>query len=191
MSKLSILVVDDDAVNLTLLETRLKKAGYEVAAAPGGAEAVQRLDSSYFDVVITDLMMPEVDGLGVLDAAKKISAATEVIMITGFADVDSAVSAMKLGATDYLQKPVNFEELLIRLQKIEQYLEIGHDLGELQSAKDATESNAASTIKTLEVMVFGLQKARTEVLRILEDQDLGYDLRVEAALETLSKEISA
>ena len=118
MQTLKILVVDDDPVTLSLLYKRLVKEAYEVETADNGIGATQKISTNYYDVILTDLMMPGgVDGIGVLEAAKKKNIKTEVILITAHASVNNAIESMKKGATDYLQKPVNLDEVLLRTRK--------------------------------------------------------------------------
>ena len=170
MNKLKILVVDDDPVTRLLLKKRLSKAEYEVESAKNGVEAVGLISKSYFDVVLTDLMMPGgVDGIGVLDAIKTKYSQTEVILITAFASVDNAVKAMKKGATDYLQKPINLDELMLRLEKISIMKSLAKDATDLREAMDVTERNAAQTIQALEFMVSELQHKFSEIKRILSE----------------------
>jgi DNA-binding NtrC family response regulator len=119
MKNLKILIVDDDPVTRLLLNKKLKMAEYEFETAENGVEALNILSKCGFDVVLTDLMMPGgVDGIGVLEAVKEKYTRTEVILLTAFASVENAVEAMKKGAADYLQKPINFDELFLRLDKI-------------------------------------------------------------------------
>jgi DNA-binding NtrC family response regulator len=120
MQSLKILVVDDDPVTRNLLMKRLVRAEYEVEMAENGIEAVRMISAKHYDVVLTDLMMPGgVDGIGVLESAKENSLKTEVVLITAHGSIDNAIVAMKKGAVDYLEKPINFDELFIRLEKIQ------------------------------------------------------------------------
>lgn len=191
MNKLSILVVDDDPVTLNVIEKRLVKAGYEVETAKSGDEAVEFVVRRCFDVVVTDLMMPGgMDGIDVLDASKIKCNETEVILITGHATVDNAVEAMKKGAIDYLQKPVNFDELMLRLQRISILKSLRKDACDLREAMDVTENTAAQTIHELEIMVSELRDSCATAARILADQGLEVNERVSNALEVLSSRMS-
>jgi two-component system response regulator HydG len=108
-----ILVVDDlNNVRMTLA-LQLSEAGHQVVEAEGGQAAIEALDKGVFDMVITDLRMGSVDGMEVLRAARRISPNTEVIVLTAYGTVESGVAAMKLGAFDYLTKPVKPEELAL------------------------------------------------------------------------------
>jgi two-component system response regulator PilR (NtrC family) len=111
-----ILVVDDEQSLRDVLSIMLKRAGYAVTTAMDGEEAVELLSREIFDLVITDLRMPKIDGMEVLKAVKSASPETVVLIITAFATADSAVEAMKQGAYDYLTKPFQVDEvqLIIR-----------------------------------------------------------------------------
>jgi two-component system cell cycle response regulator len=112
-----ILVVDDEESTRRLLERILGSAGHHVELARGGSEAVHRLEEESFDLVITDLRMPVVDGAEVLRRAKELDPHCEVIVITGYASVDSAVKLMKQGAYDYLSKPFSLERISILVER--------------------------------------------------------------------------
>jgi len=106
-----ILVVDDDQDMREFLEILLAREGYEVASASGGKEALGLCKKHKFDLAITDLKMPKVDGIDVLKSIKEISPETMVILITAFASGETAVAAMKEGAYDYLEKNFDVEDL--------------------------------------------------------------------------------
>jgi len=106
-----ILVVDDEAVALNNLQHVLKKEGYEVVATQSGQRALKYLEEEGFDLVLTDLKMEKVDGMQILQKAKQVSPDTEVVMITGFATVDTAIEAMKNGAYHYVAKPYRIDEV--------------------------------------------------------------------------------
>ena len=111
-----ILVVDDEQSLREVLSIMLKRAGYAVTSVSDGEEAIEQVQKEIFDLVITDLRMPKVDGMEVLRAVKSASPETVVLIITAFATADSAVEAMKQGAYDYLTKPFQVDEvqLIIR-----------------------------------------------------------------------------
>ncbi len=106
-----ILVVDDEEIARTNLEYVLKKEGYHVSTAVNGMDALEKMSSTEFDLILTDLKMEKMDGLQLVESVKRVSPFTDIIMITGFATVSSAVDALKKGATHYLPKPVNLDEL--------------------------------------------------------------------------------
>jgi DNA-binding NtrC family response regulator len=117
MTRKSILLVDDEPVILNSLARELAAGdcNFEVAVAGSGEEAIARINSGSFDLVLTDLIMPGLDGFQVLKACKQKDAQIIVIIFTGYADLDSAVDALRLKADDFLQKPCNSEELLYRM----------------------------------------------------------------------------
>ncbi len=106
-----ILVVDDDRHLADNLVEYLSKLGYQAVAAYGGREAVERFGKENFHLVITDLMMPEMGGLEVLEAIKAMDGNAIVLVITGYGTIQSAVVAIKEGAYDFIPKPFKMEEL--------------------------------------------------------------------------------
>ena len=110
-----VLVVDDERSMRELLDITLRQEGYDVTLADGGEEAIRVLDEGAFDLVVTDLRMRPVDGLGVLRAVKERAPRTAVLMVTAFASTDTAIEAMKLGAYDYVTKPVKLDELRLTI----------------------------------------------------------------------------
>ena len=108
-----ILIVEDHRSMRETLEIFFQRQGWHVTTCSGGVEAFDRLlADAPFEIVITDLVMPEVDGIEVLKEVKKRDSTTQVVVITAFAKTEDAVRAMRLGAYDYIQKPFSMEELL-------------------------------------------------------------------------------
>ena len=112
-----ILIVDDQRNMRSTTALVLRQEGYDVAEAESGEAALSRLLAEPFDVVLTDLKMAPLDGLDVLRGALEISPSTQVIVMTGYGTVETAVSAMKQGAHDYISKPFKESELLMRVQR--------------------------------------------------------------------------
>ena len=113
MSQGKILIVDDDQFFRSLYSEILLSQGYNVASSESGADAIEYVKLNHVDLVITDLMMPDMNGQEVLERTKQYNALTDVILITGHGTIDSAIAALKSGAFDYLRKPVNKDELLL------------------------------------------------------------------------------
>jgi len=109
--------VDDEESMRFFLRRGLIKAGYHVDEASTGQEAIEKLGALPYDVVLTDLVMPEVGGLDVLAAAQEMDAAAIVILMTAFGSVDNAIDALRLGAFDYLSKPFEMKEALITIER--------------------------------------------------------------------------
>jgi ATP-dependent Lon protease len=106
-----VLVVDDEEIARTNLEYILRKEGHQVTTATNGLEALEKVKAQKFDVVVTDLKMEKMDGLQLLESVKQLAPHTEIIMVTGYATVATAVDALKKGAAHYLSKPIKLEEL--------------------------------------------------------------------------------
>jgi ATP-dependent Lon protease len=105
------LVVDDEEIARTNLEYLLRKEGLQVATAANGLEALQKVQAQEFDLILTDLKMEKMDGLQLIESVKQVAPHTEIIMITGYATVSTAVDALRKGAAHYLSKPIKLEEL--------------------------------------------------------------------------------
>ncbi len=112
-----VLVVDDDPSILTMTEDLLSEAGFEVGKCGSGREALERIHAHEWDVVLSDLQMPGVDGLELLAAVREHSPDTPVIIMTAFGTIQSAVDAMRAGALDFVTKPFRAGELLISLER--------------------------------------------------------------------------
>ncbi|MBL8316446.1 MAG: sigma-54-dependent Fis family transcriptional regulator [Rubrivivax sp.] len=118
MPELNVLVVDDEPAIRQVLSSALSKAGYPVEAAGSAAEALAKLAAAPFDVVLSDVFMPVMDGIELLREARTRGHEATFIMVTAFASVDSAIDAIRAGAWDYITKPVRNEEILHRLEQI-------------------------------------------------------------------------
>lgn len=189
MKTLSLLIVDDDPVVRRLLANRLTKENYQVTMAENGQEALVFLqDNALFDALLVDLVLPDMDGIAVLEAAKGQRPNIEVLVITAYASVDSAVDAMKKGAADYLTKPINFDELLLRLDHIAIRHSLAKDARDLFQAKEVTESQAAATIQELEMRVSQLAGKVAKAVAILSGGEQSRTERIGAALKILGAE---
>ncbi len=113
-----ILVVDDEKIIRETLSYVLQKEGYSVEEAENGKLAYDKILESSFDLVITDLEMPEMKGVELLERIKKLNIQTAIIVITAFGSLDTAISALRSGASDYILKPVEFDELIIKVKKL-------------------------------------------------------------------------
>lgn len=113
-----VLVVDDELVFRQTMTSWLKNKDYDVYSAEGGEQAIAMVRSKRFDVVLLDIRMPEVDGIAVLKYLKEHSRGTDVIMLTGYTDTGVAVECMKLGASDFLMKPVERGSLDARIRSV-------------------------------------------------------------------------
>ncbi|MFO7460683.1 MAG: sigma-54 dependent transcriptional regulator [Desulfatiglandales bacterium] len=113
----SILVIDDDREHLNVVVDTLRSCGYEVEAANSGEEGLQEIEENDYDLVLTDLMMPKVSGVDVLKHAVAVSPSSKCIILTGYGTIKGSVEAMKMGAFDYITKPMTSSELLLTVEK--------------------------------------------------------------------------
>ena len=118
MKKLQILVVEDGKSQREMLRDFLSKEGYTVREAASGEEALAEVRAHYFDVILLDYKMPGMNGMQVLREVKQINQEIDVVIITAYGTIETAVEAMKSGALDYITKPVDFEELLLLLDRV-------------------------------------------------------------------------
>ncbi len=116
--QLSILVVDDELAMRESITAWLQKAGYQVAAAASGEEALGLMERHLYELALVDVKMPGMDGLALLEQVRRLYPETMVIIITAYGSIESAVRAMKAGASDYLLKPFDPEHLMLLLEKV-------------------------------------------------------------------------
>jgi len=116
-----LLFVDDEEMKRTALRIEAEKRGYDAEEAGNAIEGLARIEKVYFDVVVTDLRMPRVDGLTFLRRIREASPDTSVVLMTAYGTVKSAVEAMREGARDYILKPFSADELFVRLDRIMEY----------------------------------------------------------------------
>ena len=121
MSSEKILVIDDSPEILTLFSEYLKAEGYEVDTSADGSAGIEMIEKKFYDLIVTDLKMPGVDGMKVLEFAMNRSPDSLCIILTGYGTVKNAVEAIKLGAFDYLTKPVKMDEILVTLKRALEY----------------------------------------------------------------------
>ncbi len=117
MKKGKILVVDDEDIVRTSCSRTLTPGGFEVRLAKNGLEGIKMMGEEKFDIVLTDLKMPDMDGIEVLRRIKETWPDVEVIIITGYQTVDTAVKSIKLGAFDYIEKPFTPDALMNAVSK--------------------------------------------------------------------------
>jgi DNA-binding NtrC family response regulator len=114
----SILIVDDDINLCNALADELKEVGYETSFVNGGEQALEHLIANAVDLVLLDLKMPGKDGFDVLKEMVDKNIKSKVIVLTAYADVKSAIDSAKLGASDFISKPYDLDELLITIRKV-------------------------------------------------------------------------
>ncbi|SDH53183.1 sigma-54-dependent transcriptional regulator [Myroides phaeus] len=139
-----ILVIDDDVPFCEMLKTFLTKKGYKVSNAFSSAEAEQSIDKECYDIVLTDVRLPDSNGLELLKYIKSHCSTAQVILMTGYTEIKTAVNAMKLGAFDYVAKPINPDEILMTIkQALERKASI--ERGEVVTSKAKVKTTTAKT----------------------------------------------
>jgi two-component system nitrogen regulation response regulator NtrX len=111
-----VLIVDDDATTLASLSRAFRLAGHEAVVCDNAARAITLLREERFDIVVSDVVMPGKDGLAMLQELRDLGVETPVVMVSGQATVDMAVKATRLGAVDFLEKPITTDKLLLTMQ---------------------------------------------------------------------------
>ncbi len=114
----SILIADDEQDIRESLTIILKSEGYNCTAVKDGEEALQKLNESEYDILITDILMPKLNGMKLLDSTIHLSPQTIVVIMTAYASIESAVEALRKGASDYLLKPLEFDEVIVRVKQL-------------------------------------------------------------------------
>ena len=117
MSSYRVLVAEDEATYARTVGRFLQERGHEVKVCPTGKAATKALAEAEWDVVLLDLKLPDASGIELLARIRRDFAELQTIIVTGFANVESAIEAMRLGAFDYLTKPPNFDELAVRVER--------------------------------------------------------------------------
>ncbi len=125
---MKILVVDDEEGARELFNTILTDEGYDVALAVNGEDALTHMKGNSFDLVVTDIKMPGMDGLQLLQELRKLGSHADVIMVTAYGEVESYLKAMSLGAAEYINKPIRIKELKRIVHKVltERKIKPGH-----------------------------------------------------------------
>jgi len=136
----SILIVDDDLNTLKTVSMLLEKKGYDTDTAPTGAEAVAKCKQQFFNIALLDIRLPDIAGIDLLTRIKEIRPGIEIIMVTGYASVESAVQTLKSGASAYISKPINLDEVLSTIAQITEKQRLRF---EKQQAEDALRENEA------------------------------------------------
>ncbi len=184
-----IFIVDDEESMCNFMAIMLQKEGYEVETSTDGRQAVERICTGAFDLVITDMMMPEMSGLDLLAEVKERKNEQDFIVMTAFASVESAIEAMKLGARDYVTKPFKIDEVKLTIDKVMSHNQI---IGENITLRQQLAKNEgldsiigiSQPIQKLKELIRQVAKADSTIL-IRGESGTGKDL-VARAIHTLS-----
>ena len=166
-----ILVVDDDEQMREDIAEMLSREGYEVAHVGSGEEALKKLKKEDIDVILTDLMMPGIDGMEVLRQSKKLKPAVRIIMITGFGTIENAVEAMKDGASDYVSKPFKIGEVQATVKRALEEVKFSKTLSTTGNRDDRVQemlSSLSNPIRRATIEYLFLQ-GRSSFMSIFEE----------------------
>jgi DNA-binding NtrC family response regulator len=162
-----ILVVDDSPDTLEVLQRNLKSKGYKVYTAPGAIEAIKILESTPMELVITDLKMPDVNGLSLVRHVQENFKNTEVMMITGYPSIEGAVEAVKTGAEEYLAKPFTDEELFSAVERVLDKLHTRR-AGQVQTRRlPSLRHGLVGESKAMRKVINAIEKAASSLATIL------------------------
>ena len=173
MDKASILIVEDEDTQRSLLGGLLKKEGYNTKEAGDGDAATKIFKEETLEIVLLDYKLPDIDGLTLLKRLKEINPEVEVIMITAFGSIENAVDALKAGASEYLTKPIDIDDLLFKIKKIEEKKHLIHENRVLkETLKDRFKSEAFiySGEKMHEVASLIVRVAKTDSTCIIQGE---------------------
>jgi len=154
-----ILIVDDDTAHLSMLRTVLKSLGHAIDTATDGKDAINGAEKTPYDLVLMDVRMANIGGMEALEKIKKLNPAIPIIIMTAYSSVDKAVEAMKLGAYDYLTKPLNFDDLKLTIERAMSHLHLTRENADLKK-KLSTDTGFSRIISTSPAMEAVMETAR-------------------------------
>ncbi|MCF7955794.1 MAG: sigma-54 dependent transcriptional regulator [Phycisphaerae bacterium] len=167
--KIRVLIADDEQAFRETFSTVLAEEGFEVATACDGLEAIEAIRKDPFDVVILDIQMPGADGIKVLGETMKLRPNTRVIMVTAFGTVEMAVEAIKLGASEYVMKPVIFDDVIMKIEQQWRYSQLQQENVELKTQLDGQFSidsiiGSAQSMKHVFETIYKVSGTKSNVL---------------------------
>ncbi len=163
-SSLRVVIVEDNATMRLGMEETLRRAGYQVTAFSNGPEALKHLEKQPVSIVITDLKMEPLDGLAVLEQVKARWPESEVILISAYGTVETAVKAMQMGAADFLTKPFSPEELRVRVRKVQQGIQQRQALAKLSDENRLLQEELGAPYRG----IIGRSASMQEIYRLIE-----------------------
>lgn len=153
-----LLIADDEVLFLNMLGEILRRSGYEPELVSSGDKAIERIENDHFDVILSDIRMPGATGLEVLNAAKKKDPDTQVVMISAFGDTENVIKALRLGATDFIQKPVEIPAIIPNI------IERASEKKALLSQNKVLLENLKSRTADLETALTTIKKQQEELV---------------------------
>lgn len=174
------LVIDDDVSTLQLMRFQLESEGFEVSTAENGKHALEFVKETNFDIILTDLQLPDLGGIEIVKQIKEVLPETEIIMITGFGSTEKAIEATKAGAFYYIEKPVDFDELLILIEKAIERKQQAAEIRELRGKLASRHSyegiiGASKPMQNIYEMIEGVAQSDANIL-ILGESGTGKEV---------------
>lgn len=154
------LVIDDDIGTLELMKFQLNEEGFEVFTAERGQKGLVFVEENDFDIILTDLHLPDLSGIDMVRRCKEISPDTEIIMVTGYGSMEKAIEATKAGAFYYVEKPIEFEELFVLIEKA---------VERKQQAKEIKELRGKLSSRTSYEGIIGASRSMQDIYEIIEN----------------------
>jgi DNA-binding NtrC family response regulator len=176
-----VLIVDDEALVRWSLRERLIAEDYDVLEAGLASEALERLSTTEIDLVLLDFKLPDGDGLTILKRVKELSQETQVIMMTAFSTVESAVEAMKLGAYHYVNKPFNLDEVVMLVEKALETTQLRREVRALRSSQSREYAfdaiiGASPAMQSIKALLARVAKSPASTVLLTGDTGTGKDL---------------
>jgi two-component system response regulator AtoC len=185
MAKATVLIVDDDRTINRATRYQLNKAGYEAISASSGDECLYHLRNEDIDLVLLDIKLPRVHGIDVLKQIRQINSDLPVIMITAYASIESVVDAMKTGAFEYITKPINFEIMMIKIEKALETVSCKREVDRFRAEQEGRYSfsrivGRSQAIHRVISIADKVAKSDTGTILILGETGVGKDLLARA-----------
>lgn len=153
------LIIDDDVSTLDLMRFQLKSEGFDVTTAENGTRGLSFIKENQYDIILTDLNLPDVSGIEMVKQSKQILPETEIIMVTGFGSTEKAIEATKAGAFYYVEKPVDFDELMVLISKAIEHRQQAAEIRELRGKLASKNSYEG---------IIGASKAMQDIYEMIE-----------------------
>ncbi len=178
MSSAKILIVDDDKEVLSSFQRALSSDGYDITAVSCGIKALNLIKKNEYNVVLTDIVMPEVNGVRILEETNRTSPETKVILITGYGSIDTSVEALRKNASDYIVKPCDREELRIRIKSAIEKQQLEKELVKAKIYKKTLESLGAVAHEINNPLTAILGNVEMILMEMPKDHELYRQLKI-------------
>ncbi len=166
---MEVLCVDDDPVSLKILTRMVERTGIARATYTTGTAEEARDLFGKVDMIFTDMVLPGISGLDLIEEAKTVDPSVEIIVVTGYSSIETAVDAIRRGARDYIPKPLRAELVQEKLITVKEMITSRREAEDIRSARDALERDLAQTLRGLEIRVTQQDKLLEEIKKALSN----------------------